>query len=559
MGNAQKKPHGRGDSSPHSDNGNSHHHHAPWRGKNSSADKYKVNHDSKEKVANGTGKRGSNASAQADQSGRSSAEGQATETVNLDAPCGALPPPLSRLKNEGNLLFKNGQFADALDKYSQAIQGYTDSGIDSPEDLCILYSNRAACYLKDGNCQDCIQDCTKSLELQPFSLKPLLRRAMAYESLERYRKAYVDYKTVLQIDTSVQAAHDSVNRITRLLIDQDGPEWREKLPEIPVVPLSAQQHRRPEQLSEEALQARAEKAKRDAERRAEVQFSALKQEGNDFVKKGQYKDAMGKYSECLKLKPEECAIYTNRALCYLKLDRFAEAKQDCDAALKLEPTNKKAFYRRAMANKGLKDYLACTSDLQEVLHQDPNVQEAEKELEEVTALLRQSLANANSNANASSSKPRKTVPITEVDGDDDKPSAPDGQREDVSINLKPSNVYEFGQALNAARSSGNTEACAELLASNAPESLPQYLSTQLDGQNLIFIMKAMDSHLIQRDPGLVYQHLCHLHTADRFKVALILLEKEDRSTMTQLFDHLSATESSDFTKNDVQNLANKFI
>lgn len=35
------------------------------------------------------------------------------------------------------------------------------AGIDSPEDLCILYSNRAACYLKDGNSADCIQDCTK--------------------------------------------------------------------------------------------------------------------------------------------------------------------------------------------------------------------------------------------------------------------------------------------------------------------------------------------------------------------------------------------------------------
>jgi hypothetical protein len=33
---------------------------------------------------------------------------------------------------------------------------------------------------------------------------------------------------------------------------------------------------------------------------------------------------------------------------------FAEAKQDCDSALRLEPANKKAFYRRAMANKGLK-------------------------------------------------------------------------------------------------------------------------------------------------------------------------------------------------------------
>ena len=54
------------------------------------------------------------------------------------------------------------------------------------------------------------------------------------------------------------------------------------------------------------------------------------------------------------------------------------------------------------------DYLACSSDLQEVLQQDPNVQEAEKELEEVTVLLRQSLANS------SPAKSTKTVPITEV-------------------------------------------------------------------------------------------------------------------------------------------------
>jgi len=48
------------------------------------------------------------------------------------------------------------------------------------------------------------------------------------------------------------------------------------------------------------------------ERNAEVRFTALKQEGNDYVKKGQYQDALGKYSDCLKLKPEECSIYTNR-------------------------------------------------------------------------------------------------------------------------------------------------------------------------------------------------------------------------------------------------------
>lgn len=38
--------------------------------------------------------------------------------------------------------------------------GCIPAGTESPEDLCILYSNRAACYLKDGNSTDCIQDCT---------------------------------------------------------------------------------------------------------------------------------------------------------------------------------------------------------------------------------------------------------------------------------------------------------------------------------------------------------------------------------------------------------------
>lgn len=32
-------------------------------------------------------------------------------------------------------------------------------------------------------------------------------------------------------------------RITKALIDQDGPSWREKLPPIPIVPVAAQLHR----------------------------------------------------------------------------------------------------------------------------------------------------------------------------------------------------------------------------------------------------------------------------------------------------------------------------
>lgn len=45
-----------------------------------------------------------------------------------------------------------------------------------------------------------------------------------------------------------------------MLIDQDGPEWREKLPEIPVVPLSVQEQHRQKPVSIEVAQARAARA-----------------------------------------------------------------------------------------------------------------------------------------------------------------------------------------------------------------------------------------------------------------------------------------------------------
>lgn len=48
------------------------------------------------------------------------------------------------------------------------------------------------------------------------------------------------------------------------------------------------------------------------------------------------------------------------------------------------------------------DYLSASTDLQEVLQLDPNVQEAEQELEMVTKLLKESLL-----ANAQGKLPKK--------------------------------------------------------------------------------------------------------------------------------------------------------
>lgn len=50
--------------------------------------------------------------------------------------------------------------------------------------LATLFSNRAACYMKTGDCQQCIKDSNKSIEFQSTP-KAFVRRATAYETLEK--------------------------------------------------------------------------------------------------------------------------------------------------------------------------------------------------------------------------------------------------------------------------------------------------------------------------------------------------------------------------------------
>ncbi|CAM4628604.1 hypothetical protein PO909_005286 [Leuciscus waleckii] len=288
------------------------------------------------------------------------------------------------LKLAGNQCFRAGQYGEAVTVYSQSIQQLEKSGEKEKEELAILYSNRAASYLKDGNCNECIKDCTESLKLVPFGYKALLRRASAYEALERYRQAYVDYKTVLQIDCNVPAAHDGVNRMTKALANIDGLSWREKLPPIPSVPMSVKESRAQASGSASNSQQNSvvDNKKKAPGPAAVKKAKALKEEGNAFVRKGDYKTGVEKYTQSLGQDPSEVTTYTNRALCYLSLKMYKEAVSDCDEALLMDSANIKAFYRRAQAYKGFRNKESCIEDLNSVLKIDPNNMAAQKLLQE---------------------------------------------------------------------------------------------------------------------------------------------------------------------------------
>ncbi|XP_069740560.1 mitochondrial import receptor subunit TOM34-like [Narcine bancroftii] len=294
---------------------------------------------------------------------------------------------MARLKGVGNELFQHGRYGEAAARYSEAIGRLQEPGSSLPAELSVLYSNRAACYLKIGNCSDCVKDCTASLELIPFALKPLIRRATAYEALERYRKAFVDYRTATQVDGRVQAAQDGMNRMRKLLMEKDGNSWRDNLPPLPSVPVALQHKWTPS--APERKEAEKTSIQQNGDNSAPnnlEQAKCFKEAGNVLVKKGEFRKAVEKYSASLDLNRKECTTYTNRALCYLNLKRYPEAVQDCTAALALDPKNLKAFYRRALARKELKDYKASLTDLREMLKLDPNNSAGQHLLYEVQKL-----------------------------------------------------------------------------------------------------------------------------------------------------------------------------
>jgi len=100
-------------------------------------------------------------------------------------------------KEKGDQCYKDAQFEDAVGHYSKCLDQLKKEG-NAGSDLALkAYSNRAACYKQISNFDGTIEDCTAVLEVEPENVKALIRRAQAFEGVERYRFALQDVKAVL--------------------------------------------------------------------------------------------------------------------------------------------------------------------------------------------------------------------------------------------------------------------------------------------------------------------------------------------------------------------------
>ncbi|KAG9287255.1 hypothetical protein G9A89_008885 [Geosiphon pyriformis] len=142
--------------------------------------------------------------------------------INIIPAKSSLPPrpviqvPLENMraykgnKEKGNKLFRLGQFVEAEKYYSLAISSLPTQHLN----LVILYNNRAATKLKNGDYPGCVQDSSLALRLiDDYTLPPppgvdidlkeqyskaLQRRGSAFEGMEKYDHAKDDYEKLLK-------------------------------------------------------------------------------------------------------------------------------------------------------------------------------------------------------------------------------------------------------------------------------------------------------------------------------------------------------------------------
>lgn len=108
--------------------------------------------------------------------------------------------PAEKLKEAGDDCYKSAQFEAAIEKYTACLKKLNDNAC--PLALKCL-GNRAACFKQISNFDGTIEDCSLVLETDPDNVKSLVRRAQAFEAVERYKFALQDVKEVLGKDYSL--------------------------------------------------------------------------------------------------------------------------------------------------------------------------------------------------------------------------------------------------------------------------------------------------------------------------------------------------------------------
>jgi len=115
------------------------------------------------------------------------------------------PEKAEEVRLEGNELFKEGKYAAAIEKYTDAMKRNPKAHVP--------YSNRAACYQKLMEWQLALKDADKCVEMDPKFVKGWSRKAGIHFFLKEYHKAMDAYNEILKHEPENEEAKNGLDMV----------------------------------------------------------------------------------------------------------------------------------------------------------------------------------------------------------------------------------------------------------------------------------------------------------------------------------------------------------
>ncbi|KAM0798939.1 hypothetical protein BDR22DRAFT_857202 [Usnea florida] len=302
----------------------------------------------------------------------------------------------TKLKVAGNKAYGDKSYNDAIELYGKAVLCKPDP---------IFYSNRAACYNALGSWEKVVEDTTAAINLDREYVKALNRRANAYEHLEKYSEALIDYTASCIIDgfKNDQSAQ-SVERLLKKVAEAKGKailEAKEKKLPSPTFVTNYLQSFRPRpppqgleetaELDDESgkgclragLMAMDKKTGEGYEAASAAFDRALELGGLDEHEafaynmrgtfkylRGENKDALEDLTRSVELQPTLTQSYIKRASMHLELGNREAAASDFEQAMEQQKEDPDIYYHRAQLHFILSEFADAAKDYQKSIDLD---------------------------------------------------------------------------------------------------------------------------------------------------------------------------------------------
>jgi len=355
----------------------------------------------------------------------------------------------SQLKDKGNAALNAGNFEEAIQCYSSAIN------LDPSNH--VLYSNRSAANCKAGNYNEALEDAEKTVSLKSDWAKGYSRKGAALAYLKRYEDALNAYKEGLKLDPENQQLKEGVREVESQKSQgrfdggfanpfvgagvleklRNDPRTKDYLNDPSYLKLISDLQQNPQSMVDKLKDPRvmttlsvllgfdmtgaAGGADDDIEMETpskpdppkpkeepmEVELSEEKKKaivekdkGNEFYKQKKFEEALAQYDKAIELDPTEMTFLTNKAAVYFERKEYEECIKECEKAAEVGRENRadfkkfaKAYSRMAAAYTKLKDYYKAKTYYQKALTEH-RTRDTVTKLSEIEKIIKEEEKNA---------------------------------------------------------------------------------------------------------------------------------------------------------------------